>query len=132
MKIMIRRLIAYLFPPRQRSRLMINIDPVLLEEIFQMSARQSIPVDELVSKALQEAICWQESRERRQQLWSLLTAREREIASLVRQGYSNAEIAAQMVISPVTVKTHINRAARKFGLRSRKELEQALQDVDMF
>src|SRR4051795_5378493 len=39
-----------------------------------------------------------------------LTAREREAVTLVAQGLSNNEIADSMVISPVTAKTHINRA----------------------
>ncbi|WP_194813899.1 response regulator transcription factor [Nocardia sp. XZ_19_385] len=51
-----------------------------------------------------------------------LTNREREAVALVAQGLSNDEIAAQMVISPLTAKTHINRAMTKLHARDRAQL----------
>ena len=52
----------------------------------------------------------------------LLTAREQEIAELVARGLSNNEIADRMVISPLTVKTHVNRAMMKLHCRDRAQL----------
>ncbi|WP_406065793.1 response regulator transcription factor [Streptomyces sp. NBC_01077] len=51
-----------------------------------------------------------------------LTGREREAVVLVAQGLSNDEIAAHMVISPLTAKTHINRAMTKLHARDRAQL----------
>ncbi len=51
-----------------------------------------------------------------------LTNREREAVTLVAQGLSNDEIAGQMVISPLTAKTHINRAMTKLHARDRAQL----------
>jgi DNA-binding NarL/FixJ family response regulator len=51
-----------------------------------------------------------------------LTTREREAVTLVAQGLSNHEIATTMVISPVTAKTHINRAMTKLRARDRAQL----------
>ena len=51
-----------------------------------------------------------------------LTPREREIVGLVGAGESNDEIAAALVISPATVKTHVNRAMAKVGARDRAQL----------
>ncbi len=51
-----------------------------------------------------------------------LTNREREAVVLVAQGLSNDEIAAQMVISPLTAKTHVNRAMTKLHARDRAQL----------
>ncbi|MER7505025.1 response regulator transcription factor [Nonomuraea pusilla] len=52
----------------------------------------------------------------------LLTNREREVAALVARGLSNEEIAAHMVISPMTAKTHVSRAMTKLGARDRAQL----------
>ncbi len=51
-----------------------------------------------------------------------LTNREREAVALVAQGLSNDDIAGRMVISPVTAKTHINRAMVKLHVRDRAQL----------
>ncbi|MFF5261532.1 response regulator [Actinomadura viridis] len=51
-----------------------------------------------------------------------LTDREREAVALVARGMSNDQIAAHMVISPMTAKTHINRAMAKLHARDRAQL----------
>ncbi|MFV2171698.1 response regulator [Actinomadura sp. LOL_016] len=48
-----------------------------------------------------------------------LTEREKEIAGQVAQGKSNADIAAELFISPGTVKTHLASVQRKLGVRNR-------------
>jgi DNA-binding NarL/FixJ family response regulator len=51
-----------------------------------------------------------------------LTGREREAVVLVARGLSNDEIADRLVISPLTAKTHINRAMTKLHARDRAQL----------
>ena len=52
----------------------------------------------------------------------VLTERERELVGLVGEGLSNDEIAQRLVLSPATVKTHINRSMMKLGARDRAHL----------
>ncbi|MDT0413532.1 MULTISPECIES: response regulator transcription factor [unclassified Streptomyces] len=51
-----------------------------------------------------------------------LTGREREVLVQVAAGLSNDEIAARLEVSPLTVKTHVNRAMAKVGARDRAQL----------
>lgn len=51
-----------------------------------------------------------------------LTPREREILAHVGRGQSNTEIAQELVLSPLTVKTHVSRLFLKLGARDRAQL----------
>ena len=51
-----------------------------------------------------------------------LTDREREVMTLVAAGLSNDEIAAQLVLSPATAKTHVSRIMTKLDVRDRAQL----------
>ncbi|WP_203999063.1 response regulator [Virgisporangium aurantiacum] len=53
---------------------------------------------------------------------STLTDREREIVGWVATGLSNDEIAAALVVSPATVRTHVSRALTKLNARDRAQL----------
>jgi DNA-binding NarL/FixJ family response regulator len=51
-----------------------------------------------------------------------LTEREREVLALVGTGLSNEDIAGRLVVSPHTVKTHVNRTMTKLGAHDRAQL----------
>ena len=61
-------------------------------------------------------------RPRRGRELEKLTPREREVLALVGGGSSNAEIAERLVLSPLTVKTHVARLFSKLEARDRAQL----------
>ena len=94
--------------------------------------------DELLARvrvALRHVRSNGEAREEDASIGGSLTAREREILGLLARGQSQAEIAAQLVISPKTVGGHIQRILTKLDVHSRAQAvalahEHGLADVE--
>lgn len=61
---------------------------------------------------------------------SELTARQREILTLLLQDKSNKEIARSLNISPLTVRNHISVLFRQFGVKRRKDLASLVNDAE--
>ncbi len=61
----------------------------------------------------------------------LLTEREREVLGLIAAGSTNAEIAAQLYLSPHTIKEHTSALYRKLGARNRAEAVQLAQRIGL-
>ncbi|GKT30625.1 two component transcriptional regulator, LuxR family, partial [Aduncisulcus paluster] len=62
--------------------------------------------------------------EKEEKLEESLSDRERQIFTLMGQGFGNTEIADELGLSRRTVETYCNRMARKFDLNGRKELRK--------
>jgi DNA-binding NarL/FixJ family response regulator len=60
-----------------------------------------------------------------------LSPREREVLELIATGATNAEIAAQLFLSPHTVKEHTSALYRKLGVRNRAEAVQRAQRLGL-
>jgi DNA-binding NarL/FixJ family response regulator len=71
-------------------------------------------IDELVRRSAPEPIAAERL--------DALTDREREVVALVAHGLGNEEIARELVMSPLTAKTHVSRAMSKLGCRDRVQL----------
>jgi DNA-binding CsgD family transcriptional regulator len=59
-----------------------------------------------------------------------LTRREREVLELVAQGWTNAEVARVVWISPGTVRKHLENAYEKLGVHTRTGAVAALRSAD--
>ena len=59
-----------------------------------------------------------------------LTAQQRQIATMAREGLSNPEIGGRLFLSPRTVEWHLGKVFMKLGISSRFELANVLRDLD--
>ncbi|MEU8813605.1 response regulator transcription factor [Actinoplanes sp. NPDC048796] len=103
----------------------------LTKEIAPDGLRQAVRVvaagDALLSPSVTRRVVGQFAHRpvaaaRHEDRLAVLTEREREVVRLVAAGLSNEEIARELVISPLTAKTHITRAIAKLGVRDRVQL----------
>jgi DNA-binding NarL/FixJ family response regulator len=85
----------------------------------------------LASKALRElgVRAWRRGPSMHGDRRSLLSDREREVAGLVANGSSNAEIAEHLTIAPKTVERHVTNILAKLGARNRTELANRFRDI---
>jgi DNA-binding CsgD family transcriptional regulator len=65
-------------------------------------------------------------RKRPDQWWDELTAQQAHIGRLASEGQTNAEIGAQLFLSPRTIEWHLGQLFTKLGISSRRELRRAL------
>jgi DNA-binding NarL/FixJ family response regulator len=62
---------------------------------------------------------------------TVLTARELEVLDLLGRGFSNADIASELVISLSTAKVHVHRVLKKLGLKTRLQAGLVASEVEM-
>lgn len=105
-------------------------DAFLLRSLRDLAAREQRPPEEVIAGLLNQALQQRQAAESSWKRWQTLTPREQQIAALVCLNHTSRQIAARLVISPETVKTHVSNLLRKFGLRTRQELRQALAGWD--
>jgi DNA-binding NarL/FixJ family response regulator len=114
-------------PPHE---LLVAVRPDLLAAIEALAAQEKVSIATVVNDLLHFALAERRLSNAALATWGQLTAREQEVTALVWLGLTNPEIAARLVISPNTVKTHIRNIFAKFGAGSKEELRLALASLD--
>jgi DNA-binding CsgD family transcriptional regulator len=74
-----------------------------------------------------DLLAWSRQRQRRRGL----TSREHEVARLVARGFSNRELADELVITEKTAKNHVQRVLDKLGARSRAEVAARAEEFGL-
>jgi DNA-binding NarL/FixJ family response regulator len=94
----------------------------LVEAVLALARGETLLSPTLARRLIAELAARPEPNLPSSELASELTAREREVVSLVALGLSNDEIAEWLVVTPATAKTHVSRAMVKLGARDRAQL----------
>ena len=88
---------------------------------------RAIGTDGFAERARHELLATGERvRKRSVETRDRLTPQEEQIARLAGDGHSNLEISARLFLSPRTVEWHLRKVFDKIGIKSRKELREAL------
>ncbi len=91
----------------------------LVEGIRTVSAGESLLAPSLTRRLIEEFLRHPPRTDEASRPVDALTEREREVLVLMARGLSNDDIAAELVVAPATVKTHVNRVLAKLGVVSR-------------
>jgi DNA-binding NarL/FixJ family response regulator len=91
----------------------------LVEGIRTVAAGEALLAPILTRRLIEEYLKQPPPEEGVPQRLARLTEREREVLVLMARGRSNDEIAGDLVVSPATVKTHVNRVLAKLGVTTR-------------
>jgi DNA-binding NarL/FixJ family response regulator len=100
-----------------------DTDPVeLLRALQVIHAGEALLAPTVTRRLISEFVGRPENRRVDVSAVQAVTDREREVLALVAGGLSNDEIAAQLVISTATARTHVSRIMTKIGARDRAQL----------
>ena len=116
------------YPPA--TRLSFHMDQEMTRSLQELAAREQRQAGEVAVDLLSSALAERNAGGEMLERWLRLSAREQQVASLVCLQYTNRQIAARLVITPETAKTHVRNVLRKFGLRSKAQLRRELAGWD--
>ena len=102
------------------SYILKNVDPEELASAIRSAAKgEAILSPKVASRLIGQ---WRDDRSDGMQDYMQLTDREQEVLALIAEGLSNAEIAARLVISEKTVKSHVSNILSKLHLADRTQV----------
>ncbi|WP_116101017.1 response regulator [Amycolatopsis thermalba] len=100
-----------------------DTDPVeLLRALRVVASGEALLAPTVTRRLISEFVGRPENRRIDTAAVRQVTDREREVLALVAGGLSNDDLAAQLVISPATARTHVSRILTKLGARDRAQL----------
>src|SRR6185437_139957 len=100
-----------------------DADPAsLVDAVRIVAAGETLLAPPLASRLVEDFLSRPERLQGPPEQLDELTAREREVVSLVACGLSNEEIAERLVVPHATAKTHVSRALTKLHARDRAQL----------
>ena len=107
------------------------LDEDLLRTVQDLSIREGFSPDDMILILLDQAVKDRREMDRAHSGWESLSPREKQVAAYICTGLTSRQVAAQLVLSPETVKTHARHILRKLQLSSRIELRRLLDGWDL-
>jgi DNA-binding CsgD family transcriptional regulator len=126
-----RDVIGYVRPPSARDEVALlraDLHSALGRDCFERAVSEGGALS--LEKAVAYARRGRGDRKRARSGWESLTPSEQRVASLVGQHLTNAQIAARLFISVPTVKSHLNSAFAKLGIKNRGQLAAAAHRIE--
>ena len=93
--------------------------PSLLDAVRRVGAGEGVLAPEVTRRLLATFVRQQDRSAAQPERFEQLTARERDVLVCLGNGMSNADVAAALVITEATAKTHVSRVLAKLGCTSR-------------
>lgn len=106
-----------------------------LPAAIQAAARKESPISSAAAEKMREEFRRLKRMEREFEVKTMqdkITPSELQLLKLIDKGYSQSEIAGQLVVSIRTVKNHINHILKKLGSKGSKEAAQEAKDKGLF
>jgi len=122
--------LLHAFGYRPTPRLTFPVGPDLIRSLEALAERERRQAGEVAQELLAAALAHRWTEEGRLACWNRLSPREQQAAALICLDCTNRQIAAELGISPSTVKSHVRSILRKFGLKSKADLRRALAGWD--
>jgi len=116
--------VADLFPRPE------SLDLAVLDEVRALAENQGCAQEEMIVRLLRQALHTRRREGQTYRAWESLSLREKQVAAMVCAGMTGRQIAARLVLSPETIKTHVRHVLAKFGLNSRQAFRNLLADWD--
>jgi DNA-binding NarL/FixJ family response regulator len=107
-----------------------ELDQPLVEVLQRFAEAEKRPREEVAADLLSAALLKRQQAEEYLRTWRALSTREQQVTALTCLNYTNPQIASRLYLSPDTVKSHVRNVLRKFNVRSKAELRQALSEWD--
>jgi len=111
-------------------RLSFHADQEMIQSLQDLAESERRRAGEVAADLLSQALAQRRLEGEHLERWEALSRREQQVAALICRGYTNRQIAARLGVSPDTVKIYVRNVLRKFGLRGRADLRQALAGWD--
>ena len=112
------------------SRLAFHADEQLIQSLQSIAEHEQRQTGEIAFELLSSALVQRQVNDEHVAHWQVLSPREQQVAVLTCLNFTNRQIAARLMITPETAKSHVRNVLRKFGLHSKAELRRALADWD--